>query len=640
MVDPDTKGFIKNKVAEILTPPKKLGVAEWMKDNFHFPSDTAEPGLYDIERAPYQIGVLDAASPQSAVKDIVLAWGAQLGKTTCEIGIKLYYIANRPRPIGFAFSDEGELKSYVKLKFNPFIQANPKIQALLGKGSRNSGDTLTEKQFPGGFLRFIAANVEKNMRSYSLAICIVDEVDALPMDVGGNGSPIGQLRKRMNVFEDSRKFILSSTPGNNDSMILNELASSNYQKYFFKCPHCGAEITFEMESFRWQTDESGKVVQDAWFVCPECNGKITASQKPDLLKSENGAHWKVTNPDAPPTKAGFYLPSFYAPAGWLSWLSIAQEWVDACNARPEQVIPLKVAFYNTNLARQYKEETETPEPLKIMSKAVKASLYSRGNVPEWCAVLTSGADVQGNRIEVEIMGWGKRGRSAVIDHIILPLGPGEDMSDVNSSPWLLYIDQIVHGMWTREDGFVMTPLYNAIDRSYVSNTVDSFYLKNQDTRICPIRGVAGIPKTRSPVPARKENKTIRGAVYFDTPVDLLKETLYGNLLRDDEDGETFGVVKFPRDLPEEYYLQLISEKQEYNPKAKRMEWVKVRDRNEILDITVYNLAMYYYGKFDTFTDDDWQTVLTEQKKQVTAQKSARKIARAQKTRKVFDAGIV
>ena len=219
--------YVINVVADLLRPPQRQDISVWARKNILLPSDTAEPGSYNPERAPYQQEILDGASPFSPTKEIYLMFGSQCGKTLTEQIIMTYYIKAYPRPQAFAFSDEKELKLFVKHKFNPFLASNPSIQNLLGKGQRGSGDTLNEKQFPGGNIRFVAVSTANALRGYSSAVIIADECDAYPVDVEGEGSPITQLRKRGNTFEHSRKFIVSSTPKNTHSHIMDLVQNSS-----------------------------------------------------------------------------------------------------------------------------------------------------------------------------------------------------------------------------------------------------------------------------------------------------------------------------------------------------------------------------------------------------------------------------
>lgn len=631
--------FLTSQIVSLLEPAKRQTIPQWMAENFRLPSDTSEPGLYNPKRAPYQIEVLEAMSPQNPARQINLCFGTQQGKTLCEIGGMGYYSACYPRAQGFAFSNEGELKSFVKTKFDPMIRANPEIKRLFGQGSRSTGDTMNEKLYPGGFLKFISANTEASMRSYSVAVMFADEIDTYPANVGGNGDPIDQLTNRTATFADTRKLIFSSTPANDYSLILTQMEQSTFEKYNVPCPHCLQKMTFELEYFGYQTNEEGQEVIDAWMECPHCGYIIRNRDKTWMLDPDNGAKWIPTNPGAPPENRGFFLPSFYAPEGWVSWKQLAQRYHNAKSQKDEaKRINMLTSFYNTALCRQYHELMDTPDTRVLMQRGAD-SLHKRGIAPEWVNAVTTGGDVQGNRIEVTVMGWGKRMRHTPIDHLIFNLPPGEELTDLNNGLWEEYVQKILYGMWEREDGYVLRSVANGLDRSYQSRTIDNLYRRIQVPTFHPVRGVSD-PKGLTVMPTRKQTRTNREetpVIYYDVPVDQIKAVVYRDLVKKPGDN-VYGYEEFPDGYSDEFYDQLVSEHLVLNPKTNLQQWEKIRDRNEVFDTHVYNYAMAYIAGLDTLIDEDWDSLAEEQKKEIKNQGQSILMAR-QSRRRTISGGI-
>lgn len=631
-----SRSFIVSQIVSLLEPAKRQSIASWMAENYHFPSDTSEPGLFNPKRAPYQIAPLEAMSPQSPAREIDLCFGAQTGKTNTECGAMAYYVDSYPRPQGFAFSNDGELKSFVKTKFNPIMAANPSIRAKFGQGARSSGDTLNEKLYPGGFLKFISANTEAAMRSYSIAVLFADEIDTYPINVGGNGDPIIQLTKRTNTFADTRKIIFSSTPGNADSHILTRMALSTYRKYFVPCPCCGKKYTFELEYFHYETNEAGLEVTDSWMECPHCKSIVHNRDKTWMMDPDNGAEWIKTNPNAPSDHEGFFLPTFYAPEGWLSWNQIAQEYHDAITQKDEgKKRTLLIAFYNTVLCRQYHELMDTPDAGVLMQKGAD-SLQKRGIAPSWVNVITTGGDVQKNRIEVTVMGWGKRMRHIPIDHYIFEIPPGEEIKDLDGTIWAEYYQKIICGAWEREDGFVLRSVANGLDHSYESRVIDNIYRRYQSPVFHPVRGVAD-PKMTSVMPIRKQTRAARDetpAVYYDVPTHQIKSVIYRDLVKEDSEG-VYSYVEFPDGYSDQFYDQLISEHLIISQKTGLPLWDKMpgHERNEVLDCFVYNYAMAYIANLDTLIDEDWDSLAMEQRASIANKGNRQGIEQARMNRR-------
>ena len=618
MNTPKINELIQAVVLSLQTPPEE-DIATWLGNNLYLPSDTAEPGIYNPNRAPYQKQVLLCASPSNPTRRITLCFGTQMGKTLIEEGIMAYYIAHSPRPQAFAFSNRGELDEFVKLKFDPLMNANPMIKSKFGAESNRTGNTLAEKVYTGGFIRFVPANVEASMRSYSVSVLIMDEKDTYPLDVGKNGDPGTQLLSRTNAFHEQRKIIESSTPNNEESHILSDLEKSTYNLYHVPCPHCKEMITLEWEHMKWDEEEANdnKVVKNVHMICPKCGGKIYNIDKDYMLP--NG-EWRASNTRANPEHQGFILSSLYAPVGWLSWESLAQQYSDAINEKTEsKKRTALVAFYTTKLCKQYKVGMAKPKSLDLMDKA-KDSPYMRGKIPEWVGMITTATDVQKNRLETVLMGWGKRGRHIAFEHRVFLLSPNEAMTDTENSAWAAYTQEIVYGAFQREDGVILSSVANAIDTGYLTDTINTYYEKYGNATVMPVKGeVKGFtPGEVMPIQKYRNNRTI---VYYQVPVENIKFNVYASLTKEVEDNyEKFEPCS---DYSREWWEQLCAESLKWNSNTKRYEWMKDRDRNEILDCFVYNYGLYYYLKLNALTDDEWDIIFDNQRRQEVKVKKKR-----------------
>ena len=618
MNTPKINELIQAVILSLQTPPEE-DIATWLGNNLYLPSDTAEPGIYNPNRAPYQKQVLLCASPSNPTRRITLCFGTQMGKTLIEEGIMAYYIAHSPRPQAFAFSNRGELDEFVKLKFDPLMNANPMIKSKFGAESNRTGNTLAEKVYTGGFIRFVPANVEASMRSYSASVLIMDEKDTYPLDVGKNGDPGTQLLSRTNAFHEQRKIIESSTPNNEESHILSDLEKSTYNLYHVPCPHCKEMITLEWEHMKWDEEEANdnKVVKNVHMICPKCGGKIYNIDKDYMLP--NG-EWRASNTRANPEHQGFILSSLYAPVGWLSWESLAQQYSDAVNEKTEsKKRTALVAFYTTKLCKQYKVGMAKPKSLDLMDKA-KDSPYMRGKIPEWVGMITTATDVQKNRLETVLMGWGKRGRHIAFEHRVFLLSPNEAMTDTENSAWAAYTQEIVYGAFQREDGVILSSVANAIDTGYLTDTINTYYEKYGNATVMPVKGeVKGFtPGEVMPVQKYRNNRTI---VYYQVPVENIKFNVYASLTKEVEDNyEKFEPCS---DYSREWWEQLCAESLKWNSNTKRYEWMKDRDRNEILDCFVYNYGLYYYLKLNALTDDEWDIIFDNQRRQEVKVKKKR-----------------
>lgn len=604
--------WFKETCQNYFVMPETMPIEEWINEgNLQLPSNTAEPGVWSLDRASYQREIVKTISPEHPAQEVTLVFGSQMGKTTIENGIMCYLIDQAPCPIGFAFSDDKNLKNYIKNKFDPLLEANPRIKQKLKSSGTSRADAMDLKQFVGGFIKFMSGKSESSMRSDSMQYVLMDEVDGMGVTKGGDVRAL--LRKRMNTFGHRAKMVLSSTPLN-DGVIYSYLLESTFNKYFVLCPHCKEEMTFEQDYFRIELVKgSDAVVKDAYMECPHCQGKIRESHKQNMLKESNGAHWKATNPNASPLKQGFYIPTFYAPVGWFSFKQIAQEYADAALKESGVDYTRLTTYYNTILAKPYNPGSSGMD-WKILHDQADRSTFLRGTIPEDVLFLTTGGDVQGNRLEMSLFGWSKFGRRYPIDHFVFDVPQGQSIEVLDCEVWQRYVDEILRATFKRDDGVNLITVANALDSSYKPETIYAFRESlptDLKQRFYPVKGYNKANNEAGYVPVEKRihSKTLKtNTQFWSVPTSSLKHQVYQHLKESiDEDKENMPFhACYPTGYDQEYYMQLYSE--EFVQNGNKGEWVKVRDRNEILDCTIYNYAMYYLLGCYAWSGDTWDTL--------------------------------
>ncbi len=123
-------------------------------------------------------------------------------------------------------------------------------------------------------------------------------------------------------------------------------------------------------------------------------------------------HWQATATAENPNHAGFHCNRLISP--WVNWLDIAYDYETSKN----DPMQLQV-FVNSSLGLPFERESgESLDWEKLYLRSVNSS-YERGRVPMEALILTAGVDVQGDRLEVSIWGWGKNQQSWLIDHQVI-----------------------------------------------------------------------------------------------------------------------------------------------------------------------------------------------------------------------------
>lgn len=608
--------------------PSEKPIDEWAEENMFLPSNVSEPGRYSLARTPYAREWLRDLSPDSGVNEVILLTGAQVGKTQVMLDSVMYHIDELPANQIYVFPDAAILKEFIKTKLDPLIEANPKIKAKLSSMRRSSnGNNLDSKEYQGFVLNFATAAAPNSLRSVSAGIVYADEVDGYK--ITSQGDPIELLRKRMNTFGSQKKFILSSTPVNGNSLIINAYEHTDRRVYRVPCPNCHSLITLDFNRFHWIGTKD--YVKEAWIECPLCHYHIHNFDKEYMLDPKNGAHWEATNEEeTDPAVRGYFLPSLYSPPGWLSFESVAKQYLKAQDDKAEDGGLALTAFYNTVLAEQYKIVSARPD-WRELKKRGDTSGIKLGTVPEWVTFITTGSDVQADRVETSVLGWGRHGRNVLIEHVIVYGSNPEDTTDLKESTiWVKWHERIVNGTWEREDGVMLEAAAHLIDSSYNRDVVLTVTYGWQ--RVFPVHGLAKLGATKPEM--RQLHDMIveignKRPKWWNVNVNQMKVNAYAWLLLEDNKEHTQPFYcTFPEGLPDSVYMQTCAEKFT-EPKGLNHNgtWEKIYERNECLDCRGYAMAGWYLMELNLVSDDDYdqyrETLLT-QKMTVEEKKEMRK----------------
>jgi phage terminase large subunit GpA-like protein len=440
--------------------------------------------------------------------------------------------------------------------------------------SRDSGNTMLAKEFPGGILIMTGANSAVGLRSMPVRYLFLDEIDGYTHDVDGEGDPVELAVKRTSTFARNRKIFVCSTPTiRGVSRIETAYERSDKRMYKVPCPECGFEQQILWRNIRWP---EGKP-HEAALVCESCEAQIPSHRKGWML--ERGK-W-VPTAEGDGRIAGYHLSSLYSPLGWYPWSQAAEDFLAAKEHGKEAL----KTWTNTVLAETWEEEGDSVEDTALLTRREEYA----AEVPESVLVLTAGVDVQDDRLEVEIVGWGKGEESWAIDYQVLWGDPGSE------ELWQR-LDETLSSRYQHERGGHFNIAATCVDSGgHYTQQVYGYCRKHRHQRIYAIKGMAGSGRPIVAAPSRRGSGHRRRTVdLFTVGVDAAKGLLYSRL------GLTVpgaGYCHFPTSsaFDEEYFAQLTAEKiiTRYHKGFPRREWVKTRPRNEALDCRVYAMAAMY-----------------------------------------------
>ncbi|WP_425517198.1 phage terminase large subunit family protein [Paracoccus bogoriensis] len=502
-----------------IRPEPPIPVSDWADRHRILPPTSAEPGRWRTDRTPYLRAVMDALSTSSPWERVVLMKGAQTGGSEAGLNWLGYIIQNAPGIAMLVMPSLDMVRRNTTVRIDPMIEATPALRDLVAAPrSRVAGNSLFRKSFPGGQLVMTGANSAVGLRSTPVRYLFLDEVDGYPGDADGEGDPVDLAIQRTATFRGRRKIYMVSTPTlKGHSRIEAAFLDSDRRFYHVPCLRCGDMAPITWARIRWPEGRRDQ----AHLVCEACGGIHHEHDKPRLLAA---GEWRATA-EGDGRTAGFHLSALYSP--WETWAEIAAE-----HGRVRKDPARLQVWVNTKLGESWEDQagdTVPADPLMARREDWGEAL------PASVAVLTAGVDVQGDRIEVQILGWGRDEEAWVIDDRVLWGDP--------SGPRLWCdLDMVLQATFPHPAGLDLPVRAAAIDTGgHHTKMAYEFCRTRLARRIWAIKGRGG---PGIPVWPRRPTRTNKGKIpLFIVGVDAVKDAVYARL-RLTEPGP--GAIHFPR----------------------------------------------------------------------------------------------
>lgn len=555
------------KEANSVEPMPTMTVSEWADRNRVLPPTSAEPGRWRTSRTPYLRAVMDALSSSSLYERVVLMKGSQTGGTEAGLNWLGYIVHNAPGIAMLVQPSLDMVRRNTTVRIDPLIETTPALRDLVAPPrSRDAGNSLFRKTFPGGQLVMTGANSPVGLGSTPVRYLFLDEVDGYPGDADGEGDPVDLAIQRTATFRGRRKIFMVSTPTlKGYSRIEAAFLESDQRHYHVPCLHCGDMAPITWARIRWPEGRRDQ----AHLVCEACGGVHQEHDKPRLLEA---GEWRATAPGDGRT-AGFHLSALYSP--WETWAEIALD-----HGRVRKDPPRLQVWVNTKLGESWEDqagEVVATEPLMARREEWGAVL------PEGVAVITAGVDVQGDRLELHVIGWGRDEESWSVDYRVIwgdPSGP-RVWADLDTALAVTY----PHARAVAD----MTIRAVAVDTGGQHTKAAYEYCRTRlHRRIWGIKGRGG---PGIPLWPRRPSRAKGKVPLFVIGVDAAKDALFARL-RLAEPGP--GYMHFPAERDAEFFRQLTAERVvtrfERGRPIRLWQPRREGERNEALDTTVYAMA--------------------------------------------------
>lgn len=522
-------------IVKVVAPPPILKVSEWADEHRRLSKESsAEPGQWRTDRTPYMREPMDAVSDER-IETIVLMFSAQVGKTEFLLNVKGYHIHQDPAPTMAVQPTLDMAEAFSKDRLAPMLRDTPVLRERVRTKSRDGGNTLLYKSYPGGYIVMAGANSAASLASRPIRILLCDEIDRYPASAGDEGDPVELASKRTTTFFN-RKRILVSTPTIKGASRIEEFyEESTKEQWCLPCPSCEERQPLAWPQVKFEYDKDAKKCTAVAMACKHC-GVLHSERE---WKSGEG-QWIAREENA--KTRGFHLNELASP--WKRWATIVEEFKTAERGGPEK---LKV-WINTSLAESWEERGTGVDEEELLKRREQY----KDEVPEDVLLLTAGVDVQDNRLEYEIVGWGAEAESWGIRYGVIMGDPGQRFV------WDMLDTQVVENSFLRADGQRLQVMTTCVDSGgHYTKEVYTYCKKREANRVWAIKGKGG---SGNPFIVRPKRRNDEGAWLFTIGVDVGKDTLTSRLSRKFYGP---GYCHFPIDprtgYSEEYYPGLTSE---------------------------------------------------------------------------------
>jgi phage terminase large subunit GpA-like protein len=584
---PDAAKIYREAFIAALQPPLDLTVSEWADQNRILTRrSSSEPGQWRTDRVPYLREPMDLLSPrEKRIMRVVLLFGSQTGKT--EVGLNWLgrTIALDPAPFLTMFPTESFAKRQIRQRLTPLFNDSPAVAAKqISSKSRDAANAMFLKEFDGDMLlSIIGGNSGSAAQGMPAQNVWADEVSSLPLEMDDKGDPLENAEARQTNFPD-RKALITSTPGTRGACRITwEFeARSDRRLYHALMPCCGSlEVLRWREHMVWEQPDG-----EVWCQCPACGERVAQHHKGSML---DGGVWRATAKGDGET-AGFHLPGWYAPYGWLSWEKIRDEFL---RAKGDPLL-LK-GWVNKRAAEAWEDEALSKVNGDELMARVADNPYRTGWCPAGVLVLLMAVDVQDTWLEVSVWGVGRGEEMWLIWHEKISGDPAQ------GDAWE-QVDVIRQTQWPMETGGTMAVRQCGVDTGghYTSEAYEFCRLRAKEG-VVALKGSS----TRNAPPLGKGSKVdvnhrgmlMKGGVtLYMVGTDAIKRTIYGRL-KNESPGP--GFINFGQNANEEYLQGLTCERltPRYVKGFQVLEWKKPSGaRNEPLDLLVYCLAVWELAK--------------------------------------------
>ncbi|MBP1806470.1 phage terminase large subunit family protein [Rubellimicrobium aerolatum] len=615
------EAVIARALADALAPPSPPDITRWCEDNIVFDERSPMPGPFRIDRFPFLREIHECLSPEHPAREVTIRGSAQWGKTVSIIQPTLgAWHEHTPLDSLVVHPTMSAATEWVDNKWLPMRRQAEGLRRIFGdgRGGDNKDAKFNQETLArNGSLKVASAGSPADLTGTSRRLVIMDDLSKFEQT--DKGDPEELSLSRASGFEDAKILRVSTPLIKGTCRITRAFDRSDRRFYHVPCPHCGHRAPLTWENFRRNLEPER--LHAAHFTCDSCGCVISHADKVRIVAVGD---WVPSNPrgDHP----GFHLWRAYAPQ--RDWASIALDYARAMGwtslgevgAAAEPALAKAVeaeteqTFFNDVLGLPYEQASKGPDWTELRDRVENAASGEGlpvGVVPSQGVILAAGVDCQGDRIEVQVVAFGRGYRRWVVDYRVIPHFIGDEKGREA-------LDALLKATWRTERGLRLPLDMMAIDVGTFTEEVWAYGKRHPWNRVILVKGATSatgpvlLPmkfERRNDGQAKRAQKRA-----FMLNVSQLKADFYTWLAKLDPIER--GYVHFARGLGDEYFRQVTSEvrvlrRSRTGVLTSSWDLVEATRRNEALDTMNYAEAAARRHGWTSLTDEQWDRLEAE-----------------------------
>lgn len=633
-------------------PPERLSVSESAERVRYLNNPASYVGPWDNTIAPYLVEPMDVLASLDYT-GMIFTGPARCGKSDIFMNWLGDTATRDPADMMIIHMSKDIARDWSNADLRRMFRTSKKIGATVTPGRNNMN--VHDINFLSGMRLLVKWPTVGEVSGKTIQRGWINDHDRIENseNVDGEGPLFDLLKARGTTFRRHAMTVAESSPGrdvtNNKwkperagsheappcTGILSLYNRGDRRRWLWQCPQCknAFEPDFKYLSYPESADfiEAG---EQAVMVCPHCGGWLPHKNDGDhglpgkhemnlehAKWIKDGMFWM---PDGSVQGAPFRtdIASFWlkGPAAWaVDWKKLVVDYLTAKDAyeRTGDEGPLR-ATINTGQGNPYTPKAfqagRLPEEVKALAKDIGKRL-----VPPGVRWLEMAVDVQGNRFDVQTLGFGANNAMTVIDRFSIrkserldddderkPLNPAAHPED-----WHLLINQVLTKTYELGDGSGRHMAVKIVGcdsggRAGVTTNAYAFWRHLRDSdgtefpaglhrRFWLVKGSSNrmAPRVQITYPD-SDRKDRHAGARGEIPVmmfngELLKDQLNNMLGREPDangTGKSAATVTFPDWLEDWFWSEMVAE-----TKTDKGWENLTNQRNEAWDLCVYCLGM-------------------------------------------------